>query len=159
MGSFALWFRTLVVARGWNETALLTVFCHGLIQDICQFMIIYDDVIGLETFIQKAIRVSQRYSACATPSLILQPPPTIMPAAPPPPEPMSIDSYHLTPAERQWRLLHPPLPVLWGRRTSDSHLPGQTSWSAVSTIHMHPKTSHLIQTIVHILTHNTSFPA
>lgn len=62
---YALQFRTLAASSGWNEAALLTTFCQGLNAEVHQYMVIYEDVIGLENFIQKAIRVSQHLSACS----------------------------------------------------------------------------------------------
>ncbi|XP_058605717.1 uncharacterized protein LOC131523388 [Onychostoma macrolepis] len=74
---YALQFRTLAAASGWNETALLTAFRQGLNADVRQLMVIYDDSMGLENFIQKTIRVSQRLTACTLSEPALLPPPAV----------------------------------------------------------------------------------
>ncbi len=71
---YALQFRTLAAASGWNETALLTAFRQGLNADVRQLMVIYDDSMGLENFIQRTIRVSQRLTACTLSEPALHPP-------------------------------------------------------------------------------------
>lgn len=63
LGSYTLQFLTLAASSGWKETALITAFRQGLNNDIRQLMVIYDDSMGLENFIQKTICVSQRLSA------------------------------------------------------------------------------------------------
>lgn len=59
VNDYAFQFHTLAAVNGWNETALITAFRQGLNSNICQQMAIYDDVIGLESFIQRSIRISQ----------------------------------------------------------------------------------------------------
>ena len=77
---------------------------HGLNADIHQLMVVYDDEIGIENFIQKNIRVSQRLSACSPHQSTLHPPPAATSVALPAPEPMQLNSNHLTLAERQRRI-------------------------------------------------------
>ncbi|KAI2644659.1 Transposon Tf2-11 polyprotein [Labeo rohita] len=57
-------FRTLAAASGWNETALLGAYRQGLNPQIRTAMALYDDSIGLEAFLQRTTRVSQRLAAC-----------------------------------------------------------------------------------------------
>ncbi len=95
---YTLQFRMLAASSGWNEAALLSAYRHGLNPHIRTAMSIYDDTIGLENFMQRANRISQRLSACqpneATHQLVS---PT---TRPPVPEPMQVDSTHLARAER-----------------------------------------------------------
>ncbi|KAL0161850.1 hypothetical protein M9458_041246 [Cirrhinus mrigala] len=51
--AYTLHFRTLAAASGWNETALLGAYKQGLNPDICAAMALYDDSIGLESFLQR----------------------------------------------------------------------------------------------------------
>ncbi|KAL0161945.1 hypothetical protein M9458_041341, partial [Cirrhinus mrigala] len=53
-------FRTLAAASGWNETALLGAYRQVLNLDIRAAMALYDDSVGLESFLQSTMRVSQR---------------------------------------------------------------------------------------------------
>lgn len=130
MSNYVLWFHTLAATSGWNEKGLLTAFRQRLNVNICQQMVIYDDVLGLENLIQKAISISQHLTACNMYLPGASPPPAALSATPPAPEPMQIDSY-LTRVERQWRItnslclycgatvhmisafpVHPPCPVV-----------------------------------------------
>lgn len=49
---YALRFRTLAAASGWNEPALITTFRQGLEPSLHLHLSSYDDSIGLERFIQ-----------------------------------------------------------------------------------------------------------
>ncbi|KAL0146555.1 hypothetical protein M9458_058186 [Cirrhinus mrigala] len=84
-----------VLPFGWNEIALLGAYPQGLNLEICAAMAIYDDSIGLESFLQRATQVSQQLAAC-------QPPGT----APhfPVPESMQVDSTWLSHTERNRRI-------------------------------------------------------
>jgi len=93
---YALRFRTLVAASGWNETALITAFRYGLNPHVKQLMVVYDDTMGLENLIQKTIRIAQHYSACALLTPTANPLPATLSVALPAPEAMHVDSYHLT---------------------------------------------------------------
>ncbi len=53
---------TLAATCGWNESALLSTYRQGLDVRIRAQMAIYDDNVGLESFMQKANRIS--YPAC-----------------------------------------------------------------------------------------------
>ncbi|KAL0146454.1 hypothetical protein M9458_058239, partial [Cirrhinus mrigala] len=59
VNEYTLHFRTLAAASGLNETALLGAYRQGLNPDICAAMALYDDSIGLESFLQRTMRVSQ----------------------------------------------------------------------------------------------------
>ncbi|ROI78119.1 hypothetical protein DPX16_0179 [Anabarilius grahami] len=67
VSSYTLKFCTLSASSGWNETALSTAFRQRLNAEVRQLIVIYDDAIGLENFIQKIIRVSKRLTACSLP--------------------------------------------------------------------------------------------
>lgn len=61
MSKYTLQFCT----SGWNETSAITAFQQGLNHNTHLQMAIYNDVMGLEDFIQPAIHISsQRMSAC-----------------------------------------------------------------------------------------------
>ncbi len=97
---YTLRFRTLAASSGWNEVALLSTYRQGLNPALHQQMSIYDDSVGFESFLQKA--VSQRITACHMDAI------PIVSASPsrslPVPEPMITDSYHLSIPERSRRL-------------------------------------------------------
>ncbi len=61
---YTLQFRILAASYGWNETALLTAYRQGLDPQIITQMAIYNENVGLESFIQKAVKISQRLKAC-----------------------------------------------------------------------------------------------
>lgn len=101
---YALRFRTLAAASGWNETALITAFRQGLNPQVKQLMVVYDDCMGLENLIQETLRVAQRFSACSVFMPTANPLPTSPSVTLPAPEQMQEDSYRLTRAERQRRI-------------------------------------------------------
>ncbi|KAL0194699.1 hypothetical protein M9458_008271, partial [Cirrhinus mrigala] len=83
---YTLRFRTLVASSGWNETALLAAFRRGLNPLLHQHMAVYEDSVGLESFLQKASHISQHLTTChmeLPPTAATTPEP-----APPAPEPM-----------------------------------------------------------------------
>ncbi len=53
---YALRFRTLAAASGWNERSLITTYRQGLEPRLRLQMASYDDNFGLETMIQHSIR-------------------------------------------------------------------------------------------------------
>ncbi len=61
---YALRFRTLAAASGWNERSLLTTYRQGLEPRLHLQMASYDDNLGLETMIQHSIRCSSRMQSC-----------------------------------------------------------------------------------------------
>ncbi|KAI2644263.1 Transposon Tf2-8 polyprotein [Labeo rohita] len=95
VSNYTLHFRTLAAAIGWNETALLGSYRQGLNPDISAAMALYDDSIGLESFLQRTTRVSQRLAACQ-PS-VTAPQLASVAASSPVPEPMQIDAPTLNP--------------------------------------------------------------
>ena len=104
---YALQFRTLAAASGWNEAALLTTFRQGLEPSLRLQLSAYDDAIGLDRFIQLAIRVSHRRESClqdlrTTPSA--HAPSSTNATSGSPAEPMQVNTTRLTPAERQKRM-------------------------------------------------------
>ena len=152
VSDYALQFRTLVASSGWNESALITAFRHGLNPNIQQLLVVYDDSMGIENLIQKTIRVYQRLFACdlSEPTVSLLP--SVPSSTPPAPEPMEIGSSHLPTSERQRRILH----HLCLYCASDKHLlstcPVRPPRPAVSSIQVHPKIEMLNRTTVHLLT-------
>ncbi len=99
---YTLHFRTLVAASGWNEAALLSTYRQGLDTSIRAQMAIYDDSVGLESFMQKANRIFQRLSACHITEAAHQP---VSPAnGSPVPDPMQVDTARLSSHERARRL-------------------------------------------------------
>lgn len=47
-------FRTLAATIGWNKTALLSAFHHGLSPSLREQMVIYEDKVGLKNFLQES---------------------------------------------------------------------------------------------------------
>ncbi len=149
---YALQFRTLAAASGCNETALLTAFRQGLNADVRQLMVIYDDFMGLENFIQRTIRVFQRLTACTLSEPALHPPPAVSSVTLPAPEPMQVDSYHLTQVERQRRILHRLCLYCGGEGHVITACPVRPPRPAVSSVQLPPQIAPLVRTTVQILT-------
>ncbi|KAI2651181.1 Transposon Tf2-9 polyprotein [Labeo rohita] len=101
---YTLHFRSLAATSGWNETALLAAYRRGLQPRLKQQMAIYDDTAGLEMFIRKAIQISQHLSACKVDSLARTCSALLPSPADADEEPMQVDSFHLSPAERNRRI-------------------------------------------------------
>ncbi|KAF7686274.1 hypothetical protein HF521_015636, partial [Silurus meridionalis] len=91
---YSLRNRTLVASCGWNESALLSIYRLGLNPELKQAMAVHEDSVGLESFIQKSIGLSQRLAACHPNQL--QPECLRGATAPPDPEPMQLDSQRLS---------------------------------------------------------------
>ncbi|MGL5501319.1 MAG: DUF4939 domain-containing protein, partial [Plesiomonas shigelloides] len=107
VSEYALQFRTLAAASGWNERSLLTTYRQGLHPRVRLQLAADDDTMGLERFIQLSIRTDRRMQPCleATQGHA----PSYHPRQPgyvssPEPEPMQVESNRLTGAERQRRL-------------------------------------------------------
>ncbi len=99
---YTLQFRTLAATSSWNEAALLSAYSQWLDPRSRAQMAIYDDTMGLENFMQRASRISQRLSTCQPEETAHLP---ASPAAcPPVPEPMQVDSARLSCMERACRL-------------------------------------------------------
>ncbi|KAI2646808.1 Transposon Tf2-8 polyprotein [Labeo rohita] len=99
---YTLHFRTLAAASGWNEISLLGAYQQGLNPEIRAAMAIYDDSIGLESFLQRTTRVSQQLAACQSP--VTAPQAASVAASFPVPEPMQVDSTRLSRTERNHRI-------------------------------------------------------
>lgn len=128
-----------------NKTAPLTAFRQGLNPRIRRQMAIYDDTVGLETFILKAIRISQHLTACEK-DLQLSPPPSIASSAPAP-EPMHINSHHLTERDRR---IYSGLCLYCGVSGHLLHTcPVCPPRPAVSTIHLNPQISTILCMTIH----------
>ncbi|KAL0177240.1 hypothetical protein M9458_026134, partial [Cirrhinus mrigala] len=65
-------------------------------------MALYDDSIGLESFLQRTTRVSQRLAACQPP--VTAPQPASVATSFPVPEPMQVDTTRLSRTERNRRI-------------------------------------------------------
>ncbi|ROL42288.1 Transposon Tf2-6 polyprotein [Anabarilius grahami] len=110
VNEYALQFRTLAAASGWNEQALITSYRQGLEPSVRLHLAAYEDSIGLERVIQLSIRVGSRMQSCIEEhqgqplfNILLR---QSEPVSPPEPasEPMQVDSSRLSSAERQRRL-------------------------------------------------------
>ncbi|ROL51268.1 NLR family CARD domain-containing protein 3 [Anabarilius grahami] len=110
VNEYALQFRTLAAASGWNEQALLTTYRQGLDPRVRLHLAAYEDSIGLERFIQLSICFTTRMQSCLeehqgqsqlTPSL--RRPESVSPPEPAH-EPMQLDFTRLTPTEQQRQL-------------------------------------------------------
>jgi len=106
VNDYALKFRTLAAASGWNEQALLTTYHQGLDPRVRLHLAAFEDSIGLERFIQLSIRFATRMQSCLKEhqgqllrTSSLRQPESISPA-----EPMQLENNRLTFAERQRRL-------------------------------------------------------
>ncbi|KAG5285423.1 hypothetical protein AALO_G00003200 [Alosa alosa] len=105
---YSLQFRTLAAASGWNEAALITAFRQGLEPNLRLQLSTYDDAMGLERFIQLAVRVAHRRDSClqelrSAPSPV-QAPPRWEASSTRSFEPMQVDTVRLTPTKRHRRL-------------------------------------------------------
>lgn len=110
-------------------------------------MFIYNNIIGLEGFIQRAVRFSQCLTACSLDEPAPHPSPATPSVAPPAPEPVKADSDHLTHAERQRRILNQ-LCLYCGL---ESHIitnsPIRPSRPALSMIQLPPMITHTSEQI------------
>ncbi len=128
-----------------DRTLLLTAYLQGLDPQIRAQLAIYDDNISLESFMQKAVKISQRLRACQ-PDITAHSPSS--PAAcPPVPVPMQVDTNGLSPTEHARCL---PYCGVLGHfiRVCPSHPPCPT----VSTLHLEPPISTLPLLTVQLLT-------
>ncbi|KAK3517661.1 hypothetical protein QTP70_015159 [Hemibagrus guttatus] len=64
VSDYALQFRTLAAASGWNEQALITTYRQGLDPRVWLHLAAYEDSIGLEKFIQLSIRFTTHMQLC-----------------------------------------------------------------------------------------------
>lgn len=136
---------------------LLTAFHQRLIGDIRLQMVIYDDRVGLESFIQKAIKISQHLHACKD-ALPLSSP--ISPASPPPAsEPMQVDSNHLTRAERTRRITSGLCLYCGQNGYLISSFPVRPACPVVSTIQLSPQIATLTRMNVSLMSSHQSLSA
>ncbi|KAK3508195.1 hypothetical protein QTP70_017106, partial [Hemibagrus guttatus] len=104
---YALQFRTLAAASGWNEQALITIYRQGLDPRIRLHLAAYKDSIGLEKFIQLSIRFATRMQLCLEkhqaqplfPATLRRPEPVSRPE--PAGKPMDLEHSDLAATERQ----------------------------------------------------------
>ncbi|KAL0180330.1 hypothetical protein M9458_025772 [Cirrhinus mrigala] len=101
VNEYTLHFRTLA-ASGWNETVLLGAYRRGLNPEFHAAMALYDDSVGLKSFLQWTTRVSQRLAACQPP--VTAPQSASVAACVPVPETMQVDSTRLSRTERNCRI-------------------------------------------------------
>ncbi len=103
---YALKFRTLAAASGWDESPLLTTYRQGLEARLRLHLAAFDDTVGLEQFIQLSIRVASRMHSCMKDqqSLTHSNPLLRRPENISPPEPMLVDNTRLSLKERHRRL-------------------------------------------------------
>ncbi|KAK3556977.1 hypothetical protein QTP70_022326 [Hemibagrus guttatus] len=108
VAEYALQFRTLAAASGWNEQALITTYCQGLDPRVRLHLAAYEDSMGLEKFIQLSIRFATRMQLCLEEHQS-QPAATTATAQSGPvshPEPaddaMQLELSDVSSAERQW---------------------------------------------------------
>ncbi|KAK3550599.1 hypothetical protein QTP70_000681 [Hemibagrus guttatus] len=64
VAEYALQFRTLAAASGWNEQALITTYRQGLDPRVRLHLAAYEDSMGLKKFIQLSIRFVTRMQLC-----------------------------------------------------------------------------------------------
>jgi len=110
VSDYALQFRTLAAASGWNEQAMITTYRQGLDPHVRLHLAAYEDSIGLEKFIQLSIRFATRMQLCLEehqgqplfPSTLRQPESVSSPE--PANDSMQIEHSRLSSAERQRRL-------------------------------------------------------
>ncbi len=117
-------------------------------------MAIYDDNVGLESFMQRASRISQRLTSCYADEATTQL--TSLASSPPVPEPMQIDSARLSRTERARRRAA----GLCLYCAASDHLirtcPVRPPCPAVSTIQLKPDVSILSLLPVQLLTSESS---
>ncbi len=99
---YALKFRTLAAASGWDESPLLTTYRQGLEARLRLHLTAYDDTMGLE----RSIRVASCMHSCMKDqqSLTHTNPLLHRPENISPPEPMLVDNTRLSLTERHRRL-------------------------------------------------------
>ncbi len=107
-------------------------------------MSIYEDTVGLESFLQKGLHISQHLTGCQTenPSIAATSPGNVLPA----PELMQTDSYHLSSTERARHSRTVPF------------CPVRSTCSAVSTVQIHPDVSSIPHIDARLIYLSQSFP-
>ncbi|KAL0177344.1 hypothetical protein M9458_026238, partial [Cirrhinus mrigala] len=155
---YSLRFRTLAAASGWNERSLLTTYRLGLEPKLRLQLAALDGNMGLEKFIQLALRCSERiqsYQCNQEPvnNALLRP---SEPASPSEPEPMILESGRLTSAERQRRLTRGLCMYCGASRHVRLNCPLRPVRTAVSVIPTDREKMHQLTTNVCITTLSSS---
>ncbi|KAK3531899.1 hypothetical protein QTP70_034403, partial [Hemibagrus guttatus] len=107
VSEYALQFRTLAAASGWNEQALITMYLQGLDPRVRLHLAAYEDSIGLERFIQLSIRYATCMQLCLeehqgqTATVTLARPPETVNDPEPDSEAMHLGHSGVSAAERQ----------------------------------------------------------
>ncbi len=146
---YSVQFCTLVASCGWNKTALFTAFRRGLNLRIHQQMAIYDDTVGLETFISKAICISQYLTACEEDMPLTPPLSVTSPALAP--EPMQISFNPLTHVERERRINSGLYLYCGANGQLLQTCPARPPHPAVSTIQLNPQISTLTRLTIQLI--------
>ncbi len=128
---------------------------HIDVVSIRQQMSIYEDTVGLESFLQKALHISQHLTACHTEN---SSPPASPENTPPAPEPMQLDRYHLSSEERTRRITQNLCLYYGSKDHSLPSCPVRPTCSAVSTVHLHPDVSNIPHIDAQLIHLNQSFP-
>ncbi|KAK3553387.1 hypothetical protein QTP70_003551 [Hemibagrus guttatus] len=108
VSEYALQFRTLAAASGWNEQALITTYRQGLDPQVRLHLAAHEDSMGLEKFIQLSIRFATRMQLCFEEHQS-QPAASTAPAQPgsvshpePADDAMQLELSEVSSADRQW---------------------------------------------------------
>ncbi len=161
---YALRFRTLEAASGWNERSMVTTYRQELEHRLRLQMASYDDNLGLETMIQHSIHCSSRMQSCfdeqiswnrCTPSY--RHPETPFPPEPES-EPMQNEAMRLAPAERQRRLSKGLCLYCGGGGHVISSCPTRPPRLLVSSIQPVPQNMSPLTIVVTLITPHISLP-
>ncbi len=161
---YALKFRTLAAASGWDERSLVTTYRHGLEPKLRLQMAGYDDSYGLENMIQHSIRCSFRMQSCfeESPTWYRCTPPHRYPESlcppEPEPEPMLTENMRLSSAERQRRLTKGLCLYCGGGGHVISACPTRPPRFLVSAIQPIPQNMPPFSIVVTLIAPNVSLP-
>ncbi|KAI2647957.1 Transposon Tf2-9 polyprotein [Labeo rohita] len=141
---YTLRFLALAASSGWNDVALLAAYRKGLQPTIRRQMAIYEDTVSLESFIKKAIHISQHLSACAPDTSL---PRFLSPVSATSPEgedePMITDTYRLSPSERTRRMQNHLCLYCGEPNHIIRNCPVRPQRPAVSTVRLTPSVSNI----------------
>ncbi len=150
---YTIHFHTLVTSSSWNEIALLS----ALPSRVKQQMAIFEDSVGLESFLLKAQHVSQHLCAVSTEERA--PSDTSPSSSSPAPEAMQTDQNHLSATERQ-RRIQQKLCLYCGEEGHLLHTcPVRPSRSTVNPIHINAVVNNPRFHDAMLIYTNRSFPA
>ncbi|KAF7708715.1 hypothetical protein HF521_017772, partial [Silurus meridionalis] len=139
-----------ITSCGWNESALLSIYRLGLNPEFRQAMDVHEDSVGLESFIQKSIGLSQRLATCHPTEL--QPECLQGATAVPEPEPMQLGLQRLSRRERNRRLATGRCLYCRLQGHSITRCPTRPVCAAVSTVEFPTDISPLSKLTVSLLT-------